>query len=251
MTFLFAVITHVTRRIFESALPRFRQKNGAGRLVVEDAKTPLAPPKCRISRLQHQTKKIISKMYVLHANPSHLMTWRFVRVSEKFCIQIFVAQAFADFVRNLLLLPFWTLTTARANISLLIVEFDEVITVLLEWLVTKLVSVVFVVICERFFPSKLPAELPVRSIARKHFFFDSFSARNTSHILVLIIRGADRSQNEGSIEYNVVVFNLIVMTKAQWLAYMSRVVAVAVGPGKPVTTDKSFRNEPCVSSHER
>lgn len=135
-------------------------------------------------------------MYVLQVSPRHLMTWHLVRVYEKLHTQMFLAHAFADFVRGRLVFPYWALTTTRAKISLLPVEFDEVITVFFEWQVAKFVIVGLFLICIVFFPRPRPAELMTHTVAGKHIIA---GLRNTVYPRSFVITGAVRSQYEGSI----------------------------------------------------
>lgn len=173
-------------------------------------KTSLLPKRVANFDFNTKTKRRSQEMYVLQVNPYHLMTWHFVRVNEKGCIQIIVAHASADLVHDLLVLPLWELTTMRAEISLLPVEFDVVVTVFFEWLVTKYVVVESFVICGLFSPWPRLAELITHSVASKHI---RTGRRNTLYIRFLVMPGAVRRQNEGLIVVNAVVFDLIPMEK--------------------------------------
>ena len=110
-------------------------------------------------------------------------------------------------------------------------------------LVTKSVIVFSSKILDSQVPWPSPACLILHGIASKHVIFATW---NTIDAVDDIILRASRSQDEGSVEVEVVVFNLIVVGQAREFFYLGRVLAVAEGRGEIVATDQDW-SQHCVS----
>ena len=208
-------------------------------MVVEEGEPSLLPEHVADLRLQYSMKNIILEMYVLYAAPRHLMTWGMMRVSEKGCMMFLVAQVRADFVRYLLLCPFRTLTTFLADVSRLVVEFEVVGFMVMVWLVTYFVALVLVVIRVDILAWESVADVMIDGGTSKLILASLLG--NTSYIVFFVVLGAGRGQNEGGVEFKVVVFDLVVMSIARPGDHFFWELAVAVRPGEPVVTNRFLK----------
>ena len=173
--------------------------------------------------------------HIVNIGPDDLMARKILLVSENGGIQDLPAHVFTGVFWLHLFSDHRTLFTKSAEVPLLPVKMDVVISVICsgEWFVTELVfvpsrSIMHILVC-------LPSPAFLRhGVATKPVV--SAGLGNTMSLKLQVIPGARRSQDEGSVEVKVVVFELIIVGQAHVVLYLWRILAVAEGCSEVVAT---------------